>query len=184
MNSLNVLTTENASSESVEIFEALKNKFGSLPNIYAVAGNSPIALKALLDFADTLSSGEFSASEIEAIALVVAEENGCNYCLAAHTTVGKMAGLSEDETLAIRSGKSSDTKLNALVALAKEVVVSDGWPNKELVEQFFTAGYNKAALVELIGFVAANIFRNYLNHIADTPVDFPETRPLEEKAVA
>ena len=184
MKELNIITQEQASPEAQELFEVLKKKYGTVPNLYAVTANSPVALKAVLDYGDTLATGEFTAKEQESIALVVAQVNGCKYCLAAHTVVGKMLGFSEEETLSIRSGSSDDSKLGALVALAGEIVSSRGWPAQELVDNFFAAGYNKAALVELIGLVSLNVFKNYLNHIADAPLDFPEARQLKQEAVA
>lgn len=184
MKSLNVLTSEQAPPKAQELFEVMKRKYGRVPNLYAVTANSPIALKAVLDYGDTLATGEFTAKEQESIALVVAQVNGCQYCLAAHTAVGKMLGFSEEETLSIRSGSSDDPRLGALVALAGEIVFSKGWPAQELVDNFFAAGYNKAALVELIGLVSLNVFKNYLNHVADSPLDFPEARQLKQEAVA
>jgi len=184
MNNLDVLTTEQASPEAQELFAVMTKKYGKVPNLYAVAANSPTALKAVLEYGDTLVKGEFTAKEAESIALAVAQVNDCQYCLAAHTTVGKMLGLSEEETLSIRSGSSDDPKLSALVALAREIVVTRGWPAHDIVDDFITAGFNKAALVELIGLVSLNVFKNYLNHIADAPIDFPEARQLEEQTVA
>ena len=183
MNKLKVLKSEQASPKARELFEVIAKKYGKVPNLYAVVANSPIALKAVLNFGDTLGSGEFSAKEAEAIALVVAQVNDCQYCLAAHTAAGKMMGFSEEETFSIRSGTSDDSKIGALVALAREITVSRGWPAQELVDDFFAAGFSKAALVELIGFVSLNVFKNYLNHIADAPIDFPQSRQLSETAV-
>ncbi|MCH8029482.1 MAG: carboxymuconolactone decarboxylase family protein, partial [Candidatus Dadabacteria bacterium] len=167
-----------------EIFDALKKKIGMVPNLYATAANSPAALKGILAFGDSLRRGEFSKKEIEAVALAISQENGCEYCLAAHTAVGKMVGFSEDETLALRDGSIGDTKLNALTKLAKNITVTAGYPSQELIAGFFEVGYTKAALVELIGHVALNVFNNYLNHIADTPIDFPEAKKLIQKQSA
>lgn len=184
MNNLKVLTSEQAPPEARELFEVMKKKYGKVPNLYGVAANSPIALKAVLDYGDTLATGEFTAKEQESIALVVAQVNGCQYCLAAHTAVGNMLGFSEEETLSIRSGSSDDPRLSALVALAGETVFSRGWPAQKLVDNFFAAGFSKAALVELVGLVSLNVFKNYLNHVADAPLDFPEARQLKQEAVA
>ncbi|MCH7878547.1 MAG: carboxymuconolactone decarboxylase family protein [candidate division Zixibacteria bacterium] len=183
MKNLNVLTNEQASPEVQAIFAAITKKYGKVPNLYAVTANSPVALKAVLDYGDTLGTGEFTAKEQESVALVVAQVNGCQYCLAAHTAVGKMLGFSKEETLSIRSGNSDDPKLGALVALAGEIVLSKGWPAQKLVDDFFAAGFSKAALVELIGLVSLNVFKNYLNHVADAPLDFDEVQQLKQEAV-
>lgn len=82
------------------------------------------------------------------------------------------------------TGMELDPRLGALVALAGEIAFSKGWPAQELVDNFFAAGYNKAALVELIGLVSLNVFKNYLNDVADSPLDFPEARQLKQEAVS
>lgn len=184
MNNLDVLTTEQASPEAKELFAVMTKKYGKVPNLYAVTANSPTALKAVLEFGDTLSSGEFTAKEAEAVALAVAQVNDCHYCLAAHTTVGKMLGFSEAETLSIRSGSSDDPRLDALVKLAREIVVTRGWPAQKLVDDFYSVDFSKAAIVELIGLVSLNVFKNYLNHVADSPIDFPEAPILKQEEVA
>ena len=179
MKNLKPLSSDEANDESREIFESLKAKMGKVPNIYATIGNSSKALKGILDLNNTLSDGEFNGKEVETIALAVAQVNECNYCLAAHTTVGKMQGLSEDETLEIRTGDIKDEKLKALSDLAKQITLTRGNPDPEYINKFFGAGYNKAALAELIGFVAVNTITNYTNHIAETDLDFPIAPELE-----
>ncbi|RED92796.1 carboxymuconolactone decarboxylase family protein [Marinoscillum furvescens] len=180
MKNLEVLTYENAPQESQQIFDQLKEKLGKVPNVYAAIGNSPKALGGLLGLADTLSKGEFTAKEVEAVALAVAEANTCDYCLAAHTTVGKMQGFSEEETVAIRTGEIADEKLKALSDLAKAITISRGKPEQNVVDAFHAAGYSKAALAELIGLVAVNTITNYANHLADTEIDFPAAPQLAE----
>lgn len=182
MKNLEVLNRAQVGNETQQVFDELKNKVGMVPNIYATAANSHYALTALLNLGETLKKGEFSDKEVEAVALAVAEENNCKYCLSAHTAVGKMVGFSEEETLKLRSGEIENEKLYTLTTLAREITGKRGYPNQESVEDFFKAGYNKAALAELIGLVALNTFTNYTNHIAGTPIDFPEARVLEKQA--
>jgi Fic family protein len=89
-----------------------------------------------------------------------------------------MVGFSADETVQLRTGEIEDPKLNVLTRLAKAITETRGFPEQGLIEEFFAAGYNKAALVELVGHVAKNTFTNYINHIAETTIDFPEVSPL------
>lgn len=173
MKNLEPLTFDQASEESQEIFKTLKEKMGKVPNVYATIGNSSKALKGILDLNATLSNGEFNGKEVETIALSVAEANDCDYCRAAHTAVGKMQGLTEEETIEIRSGEIADSKFKALSELAKEMTTTRGNQDQEYINNFFSAGYSKEALAELIGFVAVNTITNYTNHIADTDIDFP-----------
>jgi len=181
MSRLNPVTYEEAKPEVKEVFDALKKKMKMVPNIYAAVANSPTALKALLQFGENLRQGAFSPKEVEAIALAVSEENGCGYCLSAHTAAGKMVGLSEEETRDLRQAKSGDQKLQALTVLAQEIARTRGHPSESAINNFFSAGYSKGELVDLIGFVALNVFTNYFNHIAQTKIDFPKAQSLANK---
>ena len=173
MKNLEILKKEQVAPETQEIFDNLKKAAGMVPNVYAVAANSHSGLKALLGLGETLKKGNFSGKEEEAIALAVGQTNQCGYCVSAHTALAKMRGFSESEALDIRKGQIEDAKLKVLTDLAREFTASRGLPSQETIERFFDAGYSKGALVDLIGFVALNTFTNYLNHIADTEIDFP-----------
>src|SRR4030065_1563459 len=107
MKKLSALKKEQASKKRLQIFEGIEKMVGMLPNIYAVIGNSSNALGSYLTFSEAQKNGSFNAKEREAIFLAVSEENGCNYCLSAHTAVAKMNGFSEDETLLLRTGNHS-----------------------------------------------------------------------------
>jgi AhpD family alkylhydroperoxidase len=170
---LPVLSYDDAPAESKVLLDKLKAAVGRIPNLYAAQAHSPIGLGAKLNLDGELSKGIFSGLPKEVIALAVAEVNGCDYCLAAHTAIAKMRGASEVETLNFRRGMSEDEKLSALAALSREIVETHGYPSQATLERFFAVGYDHAALVELLGLVALNIWNNYTNHIAQTPVDFP-----------
>jgi uncharacterized peroxidase-related enzyme len=175
---LPVISYEDASPEVRRIFDKLKANMGRVPNLYAAQSHSPRGVGAKLELDAELSQGVFNGLPKEVIALAIAQVNGCNYCLAAHTAVAKMRGASEAETLNFRRGTSNDEKLAALAALAQEITESRGHPSQQAVEQFFAVGYDRAALVELIGLVALNVWNNYTNHMAQTPVDFPPAPEL------
>jgi len=183
MSNLKVLSREEVNAETQGVYDALKQKVGMVPNLYAATANSPKALNALLTLGENLGGGEFSGKEVEAIALAVGEANSCDYCLSAHTAIAKMNGFSEDETLALRNADSSDDKLKALTQLAREITITRGKPGTEFLTNFFNAGYNSAALAEVIGFVAQNTFTNYINHIADTPIDFPLAKNISSNSL-
>ncbi|MDX1629082.1 MAG: carboxymuconolactone decarboxylase family protein [Fulvivirga sp.] len=178
MKNLEVLNREEASETTKEIFSALNDQLGMVPNVFGAIGNSGPALKATLAIGEALQNGEFSPKETEAIALAVAESNTCDYCLAAHTAVGKMNGFSLEETVSIRTGQVEDEKLKPLTDLAKAITETRGFPKQDLVDLFFEAGYSKAALAELIVLVGLNTITNYTNHIAGTEIDFPKAPEL------
>jgi len=179
MSKLDVLQREQVSQGNQQIFDQIKEQIGMVPNLYAVYAHSEVALQANLQLNQTLSQGEFDQREIEASMLAVSQENGCDYCLGAHTAIAQKAGFSEEETLGLRDGSIADPKLKALTDLARELTATRGRPAPETVERFFEAGYSKGALVELIGLVALNTFNNYTNHLAETPLDFPAAPALE-----
>lgn len=180
MKNLEILSREQVATETQGVFDALKKKVGMVPNLYATIANSHKGLNALLTLGENLSGGEFTAKEGEAIALAVGESNACSYCLSAHTAIGKMVGFTPEETVQLRTGEIEDTKLLALTKLAKSITENRGLADQTLVDNFFAAGYSKAALVELVAHVVQNTFTNYINHIADTTVDFPVVTPLAE----
>ncbi len=178
MKKLEVLTREQVAPETQEIFDGLKSKLGMVPNLYATTAHSHHGLSALLQLGDTLKKGNLSAKEVEAVALAVAQTNNCKYCLSAHTAVGKMVGFTEGETYELRSGEINDPKLRALTLFAKEITETRGFPSEYTTAKFFEAGYSKGDVVDVIGLVALNTFTNYINHFADTEVDFPVAREL------
>jgi len=179
MKTINVPTREQVSAESQAIFDNLQKRIGKVPNLYAVMGYSGAALKGLLDLETTLATNVFTAKEREAVYLVVSEVNGCQYCLAAHTLTAIKRGFTKEETLQIRRGDAADSKLKAIVQLAKSITENKGKASDEAKENFFNAGYNETALMELIGLVVARTFTNYAYINTEVPIDFPAAEPLQ-----
>lgn len=176
MTRLKKVTDQGASAEAAEIFGAIKAKVGMVPNLYRVAANQPAALRALLGVNDALSKGSFDARTREAIALAVAGANGCDYCASAHSAIS--AGLKVGEA-AIEDhlvGRSSDPRLQAILSLAVAVVAKRGLVSDADLAGARAADLADAEIVETVANVAANIFTNYLNHVADTDIDFPVRR--------
>ena len=184
MKALKALTAEQANRQTKEIFSNIQQNVGRVPNLYAAMGNSPNLLSGFLQFSDALNNGVFSRKEQEAIALAVSQSNGCAYCLSAHTALGKMVGFSEEETLQLREGTSTNIKLNALTNLAFEITEKKGKAAAETIDQFFAAGYTEAAFAELIGLVALRIITNYVFSNGDFEIDFPKAQFIEQLAGA
>ena len=162
-----------ATEEQKKVLEGVQAKMGKVPNIYATMAHSPTTLHAMLAYNLGLKKGVLTPKEIEAIALAVGENNKCAYCVAAHTVIGKMSGLTAEETVEARQGMSQDPKMDALLELAVEIAQTRGNPIRKVVDGFRAAGYSDAALIEVIAWVAYNNFTNYFNHIAGTELDFP-----------
>ena len=178
MKTLEALNRDQVSEGNQQIFDVLRKKVGMVPNLYATAANSNVALGAILGLGEALGAGSFSNKEVEAIALAVSQVNDCEYCLAAHTAIGKMNGFTEAQTIDLRTGEVADQKLSALTQLARELADNKGRADQRFIDAFFAAGDDRAALVDLIGFVALNTFNNFLNNTAGTTVDFPAAPEL------
>lgn len=178
MKSIQVPTREQVSEETQALVDQLQKRLGKVTNLYATIGYSAHALQAFLQFEESLNHGAFNGKEREAIALVVSEVNGCNYCLAAHTMAAIKRGLTQEETIVIRSDRASDQKMNTIVQLAKSIAETKGKPEEALLEQFFATGYTEATLMELTGLVTVRIFTNYVYVLTNIPVDFPAAQPL------
>jgi uncharacterized peroxidase-related enzyme len=182
MKTLKALTSEQVDESTQEVFSAIKQKIGMLPNLFAAMANSPQLIKGFLAFEDTLKKGVFSAKETEAIALAVSQSNGCNYCLAAHSAVGKMLGYSESEVADIRRGTVTDNKLSALTTLATELTEKKGKASQSSIDNFLSVGYSHQAFAELIAFVAIRILTNYIFSNGEFEIDFPKAASLDEQA--
>lgn len=179
MSVLEPLKKEKASQEALDVLDFTQKAMGRVSNVLATAAHSPNTLKAVLEYTTKLRNGELTPKECEAAALAIAHENGCTYCEAAHTKFAERLGFNLEETIALRTGTHKDPKLHALARLAREIVATNGHPDKSFVEAFYAAGYSQNALVALIGIVSMNIFYNYLNHIATIPLDFPQAPPIQ-----
>lgn len=168
------LNPETATGEAADLFGAVKSKFGMVPNLLKTVGHEPSVLKGYLDFSGALGGASFDANTREAIALTVAGANGCDYCASAHTAASKMMKVDQDEITRRLGGTSDDAKLNTLLNFARQVVETRGFVEDADLQAVRDTGYTDAQVVELVGNVVVNIFTNYINHVADTEIDFPK----------
>ncbi len=160
------------------LLEAVKRQLGSVPNLFRIVGNSPAALEGYLGLSASLGKGRLDARTRERIAIVVAERNACEYCLSAHTYLGKnVAKLDDAELEANRDGRSSDAKAAAAVTLAARLVDQRGHVGDADLEAVRAAGYDDAQIVEIIAHVAVNTLTNYVNSALATELDFPRVTP-------
>lgn len=178
MTSVNVPTREEVSAGNQAIFDNLKKGLGMVPNLYATFAHSETALANYLAFQNAKSSVSGKAREV--VNLVVSQVNQCKYCLAAHTMLGKMSGLTDEQIIEIRHGHASfDLKLDALARLTKGVTQSRGHVDQALVEAFFAAGWNKENLVDTIVIIGDKTVSNYLHSATKVPVDFPAAPEIQ-----
>ena len=170
---LQPVNTDNADSTTATLLRTVEKKLGTVPNLIATMANSPAVANAYLGFSQSLTTGLLPSRLREQIALVVGETNDCGYCVAAHTALGKRAGLSDQETCDARRAVAADQTKAAALEFARKIVADRGIVSDSDVHQVRQAGYTDGEIAEIVAHVALNIFTNYFNHVAKTEVDFP-----------
>ena len=170
---IQTIDPQQANGKAKDLLDAVQKQLKMVPNLMRVLANSPAALDAYLSFNEKLGHGFLNAKLRELISVVVAEENACEYCLSAHTAIGKMVGFKDEQILAGRKFNSGDPKIDAALRFAREVTASRGQVDNNAVESVRKAGYSDGEIAEIITNVGLNLFTNYFNNALKTEVDFP-----------
>ena len=170
---LTILARDEAPAESQPLLNGVFKTFGVVPNMFRIFAQSPAALGALLGLVGA-NSKMLDVKTRERIAITVAQVNGCDYCLSAHTYIGtKLAKISPEDAALNRKGSSTDAKAAAAVAFAAKVTETRGHVSDADIATVKAAGYSEAQIVEIVTLVAENVLTNYLNEVAKTDIDFP-----------
>jgi uncharacterized peroxidase-related enzyme len=172
---LHTVALSEATGRVAELFSAVKGAIGKVPNSYVgIGGNSPVALEAILNLEASLKKSSLSPIDIEVVKLTVSHTTGCNYCLAAHTLIGKKLGLSREAILAVRQGQPSGNDRNdALAKFVLYLLTTSGTVPAEVVAAVKDAGVTDAQIVDVTMAIASIAFTNLFNRINDTVLDFP-----------
>jgi uncharacterized peroxidase-related enzyme len=172
---LSITNPETATGAAAEVFAKIKKAVGRVPNAYATIGtHSPEALSAALAFDAAVNASTLSKPEIEIIKLVTSEHAGCDYCVAARTLTGKLAGLTPEQMKLARSGVATgDAKRDALVSYVRTLVDTRGTVPVEAVDAIRAAGFTERQLIEINLAIASITFSNLVNRVNDTTLDFP-----------
>jgi uncharacterized peroxidase-related enzyme len=175
MSRLSQLSIDEASGVTADLFNGIKKALGRVPNAYASIGtHSPGALRGALEGDAILAKSSLEKADVEAIKLAVSELAGCDYCAAAHTVVGKMAGLKQEETQQIRAGiATGNAKRDALVRFVRELSSTHGTVDKQVLNAVREAGYSDAQVVDTLYAMSVINFTNLFNRVNDTTLDFP-----------
>ena len=177
MTAFSVPTRDDVTPDNQAIFDDLKKALGFVPNLYATFAYSPTALGTYLALQNAKSS--LKPKEREVINLVVSQVNDCEYCLAAHTALGKMLGFTDAQILEIRRGRASfDPKLNGLIRFVREIAEKRSHVSAVTTDAFLAAGWSQANLVDAIMVVGDKSISNYLHGATKIPVDFPAAEKL------
>ena len=167
------VVSSNVDPKVAATLNQVKASLGMVPNLFATLAHSSAALDGYMSLSKVLSRGRLSARQREILALTVAQENECRYCLSAHTALAKAAGVSEAEALKARGGEGEDPFERALVSFAKVVVRERGHVADVDIKSARKAGIDDGLMMEVIAHVVVNTFTNYVNEVADTEIDFP-----------
>lgn len=174
MSRIQVIEQNTANAEQKALLDAIQGQLGMVPNFLKVFANSPVALQAFLGLHGVANAGSLSPQTRERIALALAQQNTCEYCLSAHTAIGRKVGLTGDDIAAARAGSSEDAKAAVAVKLARSLVEHKGdVTSAELIEAR-EAGYSDADIVEIITHVGMNLLTNILGKASRVDIDFPK----------
>jgi uncharacterized peroxidase-related enzyme len=174
MSRLHTIDPATATGKTKDLLDAVKSKLGLIPNMTRVMANSPAVLEGYLGLSGALGHGLLDAQTRERLALVTAQENHCDYCLSAHTALGKMVGLTPGEVLSTRQGHGGSDRVTAALTFAKQVLDAKGSITEQDLAAVRAAGYSDGEIAEIIAHVALNVMTNYFNIATEVDIDFPK----------
>ena len=178
MSRLSIPALDTATGETADVYAQIRRAVGSVPNTYAAIGaHAPAALKSILAADGVLAAGTLDKKDLETVKLLLSSVVGCDYCVAAHSMLGKMAGLSQDVLRQIREGApTGDARRDALIRFVTLLTETSGTIGEEEVVAIKAAGFTDRQLVEISLAIAVTTFTNVFNRINDTDVDFPAVK--------
>lgn len=176
MSRISVVNTAALSADRKAVLDQIQAAMGATPNMFKTVAHSAAALKSMWASFGALGGGVIAHKLGEQIAVAVADRNACEYCLAAHTALGRKAGASADELAAAQAGESSDPKTAAALRFALKLVNERGHVGEADVQALRAAGFDDEHIVEIVAHVALNLFTNYVNIAFAVPVDFPAVK--------
>ena len=176
MNRVSLVDRHATTADRKALLDSVHAAFGTTPNMFRAVANSPAALKSMWSAFGALGGGVIAAKLGEQIAVAVADRNACDYCLAAHTALGRKAGASAEEMQYAQAGESADAKTQAALRFALKLVNDRGQVDDADVRALRTVGFGDEEIVEILAHVALNLFTNYVNVALAVPVDFPAVK--------
>lgn len=165
-------TVETAPEKSKVILEGAKKQMGSIPGLYAVMAESPETLKAYQELHKLFTATSFDAEELTVVWQTINVEHECKFCVPAHTAIAHSMKVAPALSEALRNSElMPSAKLQALHDFTLAMVRQRGNMTGEQMEAFFAAGYSQQQVIEIILGLSQKVISNYVNHVAETPVD-------------
>lgn len=174
MTDFSLHTQDTAPEASKPLLDNSLKAFGMVPNLHAVMAESPEHLEAYQKLHELFQKTSLTPAQQTVVWLTINVEHECHYCVPAHTAIAHMQKINAGVIDALRAGAPlEDEKLEALRQFTLQVVRQRGVVADQDVERFLNAGYTKRQVLDVILGVAQKVMSNYVNHLADTPVDAP-----------
>ena len=171
MQTIQPIQLENAGEATKRLLVAASTETGVSSNMMKTLAQSPRVLEGYLQFSRALAGGKLHQKVREQIALAVAQANLCEYSLAYHTTIARKLGLTDNQILASREGRAADSRIEAALRFARELVAENG---DSSTEELHRVGFSDGEMVDIVALVGLNVFENYINMAARMEVDFPK----------
>ena len=168
------LTATTAPSGAAAFITGSQQRFGFVPSPVGRVAHSPIALRQLLGALGAFDQTSLAPIEREVVAMTVAWENECHYCMALHTAL--MAGAPEhSETIAgLRAGTPlSDGRLETLRVFVQEVIRERGRPSLETWHALARAGFTETQALEIVLGVGVYLMSTLFNIVTQAELDPP-----------
>jgi len=178
MSRVELVDPTTASGDAVALLSEITSTFGATPAMFRAVANSPAALEMMWAGFGALGGGRLGPKLGEQIAVLVADRNSCEYCLAAHTALGRKAGATAEEMGEAQAGRSADPRTRVALAFAEKLVRERAQVTDADIEALRVADFDDEEIVEIIAHVALNLFTNYINVALAVPVDFPKVALL------
>lgn len=178
MSRIAIIDPKTATGDARRLLDAVQAQLGTTPNFIRVLANAPKALEGFLGLYGAAAGFSLDKAAQERIALAIAEGNACQYCVSAHTAIGRHAGLSDAEMLLNRRGGAGDARNAAAVTLARAINDNLGELTNQEFDTARSAGLSDAEIVEVIALVALNIFTNLIGKATRVNIDFPQVTLL------
>jgi AhpD family alkylhydroperoxidase len=147
---------------------------GMVPNLLLVMANSPVVLEGYLVLNEALERGVLSERFRQQMALAVAEHHRSDYWVAGHVVLGRAAGLSDEEIMDARAGRSSSSKVQTALRFACRMLEKRGELDHDDWARLRGAGYSDREITEILGWIGVNTFRDYFAQATQTEIDFPK----------
>ncbi len=176
-----LIDQQSASNTVKELLDATQRQLGRVPNLYRAMANSPTALGGYLAFRGALQQGQLDTAMRERIALLTAQLNNCDYCIAAHTFRMQKLNLPADDIAGTRAGKSELPKIQAALKFVAELLERGGMTRLETRNALLDTGWSPGEIGEMVAHVALNVYSNYFKQVAEPALDFPPAAPVANK---